>query len=244
MLLPQECWFKIFSYLNLQELGRCSLVSKSWHKITTDNRLWKRHFPEINIPFDVGFKKSIDSYILNYFENHSIIRSKRDLEKRIQKFVGRVTLKKTGTFLCLFPFNPGCEVIIRLGYGTTGKRVDLNSPWKNKIKENCIFMRTLSGVNGCVDQLALEGSSINPVECYVFNRKIKRISWKVLICEVSLTLPFAGEENHILLNKIENILKNRVQRLEVLDEVQYRIYTLGILFLAVAVGLISRQICF
>lgn len=242
--LPGECWFKIFSYLNIQELARCSQVSKSWHKIAVDNSLWKKYFPAITIPFDVGFKKNIDSYVQKYFKSRSVIKSKIDLEKQIQKFANRVTLKKMGTFLCLFPFNPGCEVVIRLAYGRIGEEVDVDSPWEQKIKESCIFMRTLPNLKGCMERLALDCSSIDPVECYVFNRKLETISWKVLTCEVSLALPFAGEENPILLNKIENILKNRVQKLKALDEMHYRIYVLGVLFLVVSVGVVVWKICF
>ena len=242
--LPVECWFKIFSYLNMQELGRCSQVSKSWHKIATDNCLWKKYFSALSIPCDVNFKISMDAYLQKYFESRSIIRSKKELESRIQKFASRVTLKKMGTFLCLFPFNPGCDVIVRFGYGRRGGEINVNSPWKQKIEENCIFIRTLPRLKDCMDQLALDYSSIDPVECYVFNRKLETTSWKVLTCEVALALPFAGEENPVLLNKIENILKNRVQKLEVLDEMQYRINTLGLIYLVVAVGLIAWQIAF
>ena len=99
--LPKECCFKIFSYLNLQELGRCSQVNESWRRMATDNHLWKKYFPVITIPFDVDFKVNIDTYVQKYFERHLIIKSKKELEKQIQKFVSRVSLKKMGTFTAI-----------------------------------------------------------------------------------------------------------------------------------------------
>lgn len=45
--LPEEAFFKILSYLNENELGRSSLVSKEWKRIASDEALWKPLYPKI-----------------------------------------------------------------------------------------------------------------------------------------------------------------------------------------------------
>ena len=40
--VPKEVLLKIFSYLQLQDLGRCAKVSKKFHETAQDKLLWQK----------------------------------------------------------------------------------------------------------------------------------------------------------------------------------------------------------
>ena len=40
--LPDEMWLMVFSYLEVQDLGRCASVSKQFQKIAYDKALWQK----------------------------------------------------------------------------------------------------------------------------------------------------------------------------------------------------------
>lgn len=45
VLLPDETYVQIFSYLGIKDLLNCQLVNTSWRRIASDNCLWKRLVP-------------------------------------------------------------------------------------------------------------------------------------------------------------------------------------------------------
>ena len=40
--IPNEILLKIFSYLEVQDLGRCARVSKQFHEVAYDRSLWQK----------------------------------------------------------------------------------------------------------------------------------------------------------------------------------------------------------
>ena len=40
--MPDEILMKIFSYLEVQDLGRCAMVSKRFHEMAYERRLWHK----------------------------------------------------------------------------------------------------------------------------------------------------------------------------------------------------------
>jgi hypothetical protein len=184
--MPADCFFEILSHLDAQDIGRCCKVNKQWSKLASDDRLWKRLFPEI--PFSSSGVSAKE-----YINRYAVI-SKNAVVKRIQKFFDTIPLDKKGTFECFFPLNPKCTIKVALGRGK------INSQGESDLEEKCIYMTRFdrapediqSTISGC-DAHDEEGSSI------FYNR---------------LELPIATEkENNDIANQINAILVARLSKL-------------------------------
>ena len=60
--LPNEVLLKIFSYLEVQDLGRCAMVSKQFQKNAYDEVLWKK------LPINLCRKRVPNEFIQRIFE--------------------------------------------------------------------------------------------------------------------------------------------------------------------------------
>jgi hypothetical protein len=120
--------FEIFKYCDAQTLGQCCKVNNDWKKIASDERLWKKILPELEIPQGMTIKQFIDS---------RGVKSKDEVAQRAQEFFDKIQRNQKGIFVCLFPFNSESIVKTELLYGRD------NAPEPAPIEEVCIFMKKL-----------------------------------------------------------------------------------------------------
>ena len=60
--IPNEIWLKIFSYFEVQDLGRCAMVSKQFQEIAYERGLWKK------LPISLVRKRVPIEFIQRIFE--------------------------------------------------------------------------------------------------------------------------------------------------------------------------------
>lgn len=117
--------YHILSFLNAQDLCRSSQVNQLWHKRATDNCLWFKFIPLKQIPKNVQIKEHF---------NYQLIISFNALIRRVDEFSRQIANNKNGHFICHFPHDSKCFVIIKI------KNKAIKE--KNISKEHCFFMKT------------------------------------------------------------------------------------------------------
>jgi len=104
--IPKECTLQILSYLDAEELAQCCQVSSKWHKMASEDSLWRQLLSGIAISPNICAQE--------YVRNHAV-KSRRQVIQRIQEFANHIQLNQKGVFTCFFPFRPTCKMSIELG---------------------------------------------------------------------------------------------------------------------------------
>ena len=69
--IPNEIWLKIFSYLEVQDLGRCATVSKQFHELAYEKRLWRKLPINLSVKIvPVEFLQHIMKHEIAYINLH------------------------------------------------------------------------------------------------------------------------------------------------------------------------------
>ncbi|MBS4169233.1 F-box protein [Parachlamydia sp. AcF125] len=127
--LPEEVSLRILSFLKLPEIGMCSQVCKEWDRLASDNSLWKKVYPAMNVEAETDLKK----YLIK-----RVVQSQDEILRQAEKFVKESLPGQKGQFVCVFPFNPEFSVVIDL---------DLSYPHpakkKGGRKDFCLFAKVL-----------------------------------------------------------------------------------------------------
>jgi|GEM_PF-1555457 len=206
--IPKECTLQILSYLDAQQLGQCCQVSSKWHKIVSEDSLWRQLLSEIAISPNMSAQE--------YVRNHAV-KSTREVIQRIQEFANNIQLNQKGVFTCFFPFLPACKISVELGYGHISREEDPH------VKETCIFIRALPNKagNNQVFSSSYQADKQNP-GVFIFNFRITPNS-KFLFYHYEIILP--GAHIYEVIKdlsqypiEIDHILKTRLTQLEVEDD--------------------------
>lgn len=114
-ILPEELILHVFSFLEIRDLGTCSLVSKQWKRIAEDNGLWKRKLLK-----EIGFSSvaiSEGNNIKKQLGEIAILSIDKLIEK-LNLFLNTICLHQNGEFNCHFPLLSGNSYIyIKLAFG-------------------------------------------------------------------------------------------------------------------------------
>ncbi len=107
---PEELGMAVLACLEEPEdLGRCSQVSKKWHRLSNDNCLWRAHckriIPGESIPRGISIKE---------FFYLRTISSVDELKYRLQLFYNDAKLGENRSFECKFVKYPDCFVILEV----------------------------------------------------------------------------------------------------------------------------------
>lgn len=117
--LPSEMILKIFSYLNVLDLGRCSLVNRQWSLISNDKTLWLKLLKKHEVEDIQDLKKEF-------------VASISEMLNELSKFSNHLAFKKTGQFVCHFAFSEASKIDVTFG------------PLKKRVKKSkhCISLLT------------------------------------------------------------------------------------------------------
>ena len=128
--LPEELNYKIFSFLDPITLGKSCQISKKFNELVSHDNVWKDMFPNVYFPSVISAKKYIDSQSVN---------SRDAIIQRINNFCNYFALNTVFEFNALFPYNPGCMLTVKIGYG------NVTSDQNAMVQETCLFMKKLEG---------------------------------------------------------------------------------------------------
>lgn len=96
-VLPRQIGLTVLSYLNIQNLGTCCKVSKSWNLLASDNALWgivsKGIFSE-TIQAD-----NIKNFLKTYHDQCLV--SSDELIDRAEAFVNKLSVDQNSRFRCI-----------------------------------------------------------------------------------------------------------------------------------------------
>lgn len=95
----------ILSFVQASDISRASRVSKSWNMIATEDIVWIRFFPKIQIPQTIRLKKHYDKKGIVHFS---------DLIKRVEKFCRKLDKNKNGWFQCHFQADTKCYFVAKI----------------------------------------------------------------------------------------------------------------------------------
>ncbi len=116
--LPYDASSRIFFYLDVQQLGRCCLVSKAWSEFASRDSFWIPLLAYENVPR----KTTLKSYCMQ----HSI-SSMYALVMHIQEFIKYTKPNQIGKFTCIFPHNPDYSINLEWGYGQVNSKKEPNA---------------------------------------------------------------------------------------------------------------------
>ena len=102
--IPIEILMKIFSYLEIQDLGRCAMVSKTFHEMAYERRLWQK------LPINL-FNNEVPVGFLQHIMKHGIAYMSLDCARIIGDSV-HFTQQKSLKYLILniYRYGQGREV--------------------------------------------------------------------------------------------------------------------------------------
>jgi hypothetical protein len=217
--LPSECGLQILSNLDAIDLGKCGRVSKTWQVASADDSLWKKCFPEIKFPQGISAKE--------YVYKHSV-RSYEEIVQRVQEFAMRVPLDVIGEFSCIFPFETDCTVKAKVGYGSG------LLPFSSGVVERAIFLKRIDKTRDYTNRFSSYSESEHESQTVtIFNIRINPRKMRRSLKKYNIVLPYNPEDsNSNLSTRIGDVLKSRVQMLEVEDKRRDRNYLIGTIGIA------------
>lgn len=189
---PDEIGLKILSYLPVQDLSQCCLVSKIWKEMATDDQLWNHSFPGLEV------KKQKRLF---YYAN--AVNSKGEILERIKNYLTHFPRHQVGTFTCKFPYNPHSSINLEIS-------LDDSTEIKEGWKEVCVFTSKMD--EGDLSSKTVSFYTENP-GLKIFNLRI--IPKKTYHCKCIVTLS-SNEKiiNLAFANQIIELLATRMNTLE------------------------------
>ncbi|NGX37759.1 MAG: hypothetical protein K1000chlam2_00921 [Chlamydiae bacterium] len=200
--LSTEMIINIFSFLDLQSLGRCSAASQQWKQISEDDLLWKNLFqkyaPSQEVPPNHHTKE--------FFRDH-VITSEKELVEAIKIFFQSIKFNTERQFECVFPFSdenlkpPICEISIFLNLFVENQTAYIPSEMKNR---DFVIMITkpvtrVDTYQKLPIQLSL-GRSPQKISCYVMD--------KISVLNKEDAFQMRSAHTNILYKTMRNVIKN------------------------------------
>jgi len=121
--VPPEMISHIFSFLDPKDLKTCSCLSKKWRKEC--KWLWKEKAKQLGITI----LKGEDPKAIVIGAN---LKNKKQLVKRIQRFIDSIQLNRSGNFICSFSANPKASLVITL-------RCSIHEQEQESILDSCSY---------------------------------------------------------------------------------------------------------
>ncbi len=144
-MLPPELALETLSYLGNGDLRRCSLVSRHWNHLASDDGLWRKLTRGVGISQQEGIK----AYIAN-----EGLHSEKAVIERLQKRVSTVQVEEQLSIELLFLNNPGCYIFLGLSPRYEPEDENLNR------RVQYIFTGSLPNQSGMIQTTCMTVKSI------------------------------------------------------------------------------------